>query len=131
MHTSITMALPIRWAASSTSRRLLMLCLMLLFSTRWSARGQGLRPDLEALARSGSTFATFSQVYKESTAWRDAMRTSKSTACSRNRGNLCGSASEEAALLLATAPQAYDSRSRFSDVAVVGPVKDQGSCGMW
>jgi hypothetical protein len=62
------------------------------------------------------------------------MRTSKRSACSLNRGaagNLCGSSSEEAALLLATSPQAYDTRSRFSNVQVVGPVKDQGSCGMW
>jgi hypothetical protein len=44
---------------------------------------------------------------------------------------LCGSSSEQAALLLATAPQAYDARGKYSNVQVVGPVKDQGECGMW
>jgi hypothetical protein len=48
-----------------------------------------------------------------------------------NRNSLCGSSSEQAALLLATAPQAYDARSKFSNVEVVGPSKDQGDCGMW
>jgi hypothetical protein len=110
---------------------MLLLWLVLLGNAPWAAQGQGLRPDLDALARSGSTFATFSQAYKASTAWRTAMRTSKRTACSMGRSSLCGSTSEEAALMLATAPQVYDARSRFSDVQVVGPVKDQGSCGMW
>jgi hypothetical protein len=59
------------------------------------------------------------------------MRTSKRSACSATSGSLCGSASEQAELLLATAPQAYDARSKFSSVQVVGPVKDQGDCGMW
>lgn len=110
---------------------MLLLWWILLFHVFRTAHGQGLRPDLDALARSGSTYATFSQAYKASTAWRNAMRTSKQSACSMGRGSLCGSTSEEAALLLATAPQAHDSRSRFSDVQVVGPVKDQGGCGMW
>jgi hypothetical protein len=104
---------------------------MLLCEVPWTVRGQGLRPDLEALARSGSTFASFSQAYKASTAWKNAMRTTKRSACSMNRGSLCGSASEQAALLLATAPQAFDVRSKFSNVDVVGRVKDQGDCGMW
>jgi hypothetical protein len=104
---------------------------MLLCEVQRTVRGQGLRPDPEALARSGSTFATFSQAYRASTAWRNAMRTSKRSACSANRGSLCGSASEQAALLLAAAPQAYDARGKFSNVQVVGPVKDQGDCGMW
>jgi hypothetical protein len=61
------------------------------------------------------------------------MRASTRTACSRDSGNLCGSASasELAALQLATAPQAYDARSKLSNVNVVGPVKDQGDCGLW
>lgn len=125
------MPLPTRWAATSTPCWLLVLCSLLLSKVPWTARGQGLRPDLEALARSGSTFATFSQAYRASTAWRDAMRTSKRSACSMNRNSLCGSSSEQAALLLATAPQAYDARSKFSNVEVVGPSKDQGDCGMW
>jgi hypothetical protein len=105
--------------------------MVLLSEAPWTARGQGLRPDLEALARSGTTFASFSQAYSASTAWRNSMRTDKRSACSMNRGNLCGSSSEQAALLLATAPQAYDARGKFSNVEVVGPVKDQGECGMW
>lgn len=110
---------------------MLVFCLMWLLAAPWTIHGQGLRPDVESLARSGTTFATFSQAYRDSSAWRSAMKTSKRTACSMNSGSLCGSASEEAALLLATAPQAYDARSNFSSVQVVGPVKNQGSCGMW
>jgi hypothetical protein len=54
----------------------------------------------------------------------------------RSRNDLRGSGSattpeDFAALLLATAPQAYDARNTFSNVQVVGPVKDQGDCGMW
>jgi hypothetical protein len=59
------------------------------------------------------------------------MQASTRSACSAARGNLCGSTSEQAALLLATAPQAFDARNRFGNVQVVGPVKDQGECGMW
>jgi hypothetical protein len=112
----------------------LVLCLTLLLDCIGVVYSQGLRPDMEALARSGSTFATFSQAYRASTAWRNAMRTSTRSACSSDRagaGNLCGSASDEAALLLATSPQAYDARSMFGSMQVVGPVKDQGGCGMW
>jgi hypothetical protein len=61
------------------------------------------------------------------------MLAARRTACSRNSGNLCGSdsASELAALQLATAPQAYDARAKLSNMGVVGPVKDQGDCGLW
>jgi hypothetical protein len=125
------MVLRARSAAANRRCWSLMLFITVLVGCSRTARGQGLRPDVEALARSGSFFASFSQVYRASTAWRNAMRTSKRSACSRNSGTLCGSSSEKAALLLATAPQAYDARSKFSHVQVVGPVKDQGDCGMW
>jgi hypothetical protein len=128
------MVFPAGWANTSRPCWSLLLCLILLLEQSCIVHGQGLRPDLEALARSGSTFATFSQVYKASSAWRNAMRTSTRSACSSTSlaaGNLCGSTSEEAALLLATSPQAYDARNTPSGVQVVGPVKDQGSCGMW
>lgn len=106
-------------------------CAALLVAAPRAAQAQGLRTDLAALARSGTTFATFSQTYIDSVAWLNAMRTSRRTACSTSRGNLCGSSSEQGALLLATAPQSFDARSMFGDVRVVGPVKDQGECGMW
>jgi hypothetical protein len=125
------MAVPACWALLNRPQWMPMLCLLLLVEVPCPACGQGLRPDLDALVRSGTTFATFRQVYRASTAWRNAMRTSKRSACSSDRGNLCGSTSEQAELLLATSPQKYDARDKFSDVAVVGPVKNQGDCGMW
>jgi hypothetical protein len=110
---------------------LVLACVVLLVAAPRAAQAQGLKADPAALARSGRTFATFSKTYKDSVAWLNAMRTSRRSACSTSRGNLCGSTSEQAALLLATAPQSFDARSMFGGVPVVGPVKDQGECGMW
>lgn len=117
--------------ARSSCSQMLSVCVTLLVAMACVAYAQGLRADPRALARSGTTFATFSQAYKDSVAWSSAMLTSTRSACSAARGNLCGSTSEQAALLLATAPQTFDARRRFGDVQVVGPVKDQGDCGMW
>jgi hypothetical protein len=64
------------------------------------------------------------------------MRVSTSSACSRQAGSLCAgslNAGQQAALQLAAAPQAWDSRDAYgrSGAQVVGPVKEQGSCGAW
>jgi hypothetical protein len=95
------------------------------------AYGQGLLMDTGAIVRSGNTYAAFSQTYKQSIAWRNAMRTTRRSTCSAKRGNLCGSDSEQAALLLATAPQNFDTRSWGPGLPVLTPVKDQGDCGLW
>jgi hypothetical protein len=88
-------------------------------------QAQGLRNDPASRARSGTSFSSFSQVYRSSAAFQNAMRTAKNkrTACSSGRGSLCGSggsASEQAALQLATAPQAFDARSSFITLRVLG-----------
>jgi hypothetical protein len=96
-----------------------------------SAHAQGLRKDPAAVARSGSSSTAFAQVYRDSVAWRKAMLTSTRSACSTESRSLCGSASEQAALLLATAPQSFDARSWQKGVQVIGTVKDQADCGLW
>jgi hypothetical protein len=134
------MGLPARRLATSSccwsqhrTLVMLVLCCVLQLHSPWTAHGQGLRADMEPVAKSAGRFTSFQQVYGKSTAWRNSMRTNKRTACTKTSGNFCGSSSSEelAALQLATAPQAYDARSKFRDVQVVGPVKDQGDCGMW
>jgi hypothetical protein len=97
------------------------------------AHGQGLRPDPEQgqQAKAGNAFTSSSQSWGQSRAFLNAMRMNRRTACTGTRGNLCGSANNQDALLLATAPQAYDVRANFTNAHVVGRVKDQGDCGMW
>jgi hypothetical protein len=111
-----------------------LLLLSLLVIAPLGVHSQGLRADPQARARSGTSFSSFSQVYRSSAAFRNAMRTSRRTACSSGRGSLCGSSSgkgEQLALQLATAPQLFDARSGFTNIPAVGPVKDQGECGIW
>jgi hypothetical protein len=113
---------------------LLLALLSLAAGPAWVA-AQGLEAE-EAPARSSGTFARFSEYYKQSEAWRNAMRVSTSSACSRQTSSLCAgslNAGQLAALQLAAAPQAWDSRDAFGRTGpqVVGPVKDQGSCGAW
>jgi hypothetical protein len=114
---------------------LLLLALLTLAKGPAAVAAQGLKAE-EAPARSSGTFTRFSEYYKQSQAWRNAMRVSTSSACSRQAGSLCAGslgAGQLAALQLAAAPQAWDSRDAFgrSGAQVVGPVKDQGSCGAW
>jgi hypothetical protein len=97
---------------------------------------QGLRNDPGVFARSGSTFATFTKAYKDSVAWRNAMKVSTATACSRQAGSLCSSstdAGQQAALQIAAAPQLYDARSPLGrpGLQVLTRVKEQGNCGAW
>jgi hypothetical protein len=126
--------LPQRWPAGCCSWTLLAACIVMLATAPWSVHSQGLRNDPASRARSGTSFSSFSQVYKSSSAFKNAMNASKATACSSGRGSLCGSgvsAAEQAALQLATAPQAFDARSSFVNLTVVGPVKNQAECGIW
>jgi hypothetical protein len=114
---------------------LLLLALLTLAAGPAGVAPQGLRAD-EAPARSGGTFTRFSNYYRQSVAWRNAMRVSTSNACSQQSGSLCSgslNAEQQAALQLAAAPQAWDSRDAFgrSGAQVVGPVKEQGDCGSW
>jgi hypothetical protein len=133
------MALPARWLATSRccwplhrALAMLALCCILQLHVPWTAHGQGLNAVEEPVALSTGRSTSFRQVYRNSTAWRNSMKTRRSTACTKTSGSLCGSSSSDelAALQLATAPHVYDARSKFSG-NVVGPVKDQGECGMW
>lgn len=118
-----------------TNMLVLLLALLILAAGPAGVAPQGLRAD-EAPVRSSGTFTGFAQHYKQSVAWRDAMRVSTTSACSRQAGSLCSgsfNAEQQAALQLAAAPQAWDSRDAFgrNGAQVVGPVKEQGPCGTW
>jgi hypothetical protein len=115
---------------------LLLLALLTLAAGPAGVAPQGLRLEDDAPARSSGAFARFSDYYKKSVAWRNAMRLSPRSACSQQSGSLCSgslNAGQQAALQLASAPQAWDSREALgrSGAQVVGPVKDQGDCGTW
>lgn len=115
---------------------LLLLALLTLAAGPAGVAPQGLRVEDDAPARSSGAFARFSNYYKESVAWRNAMRVSTRNACSQQSGSLCSGSlnpEQQAALQLAAAPQAWDTRDVFgrSGALVVGPVKEQGDCGSW
>jgi hypothetical protein len=127
-----------RWpTAKSSCIALLVSCLLLFITMPWVAHAQGLRPPEDGVvARSAGAFSSFSQQYKKSTAFTNAMRTTtgRRTACDNSTGSLCGSrgdGSELAALRLAASPQTVDARSGFGNLQVLGPVKDQDDCGIW
>jgi hypothetical protein len=114
----------------------LLLALLALVAGPAGVAPQGLRVEDNAPARSSGTFTRFENYYRQSVAWRDAMRVSTSSACSKQSGSLCSgglSQEQQAALQVAAAPQAWDSRDAFgrAGAQVVGPVKEQGTCGTW
>ena len=95
------------------------------------ALGQGLVQDPKATLGAPGALQALSRLYKDSKAWRKVYKYSRARACSKQSGSLCssayGSQQDAQLLLMATSPQAYDSR-KAAVHTVVGPVKDQGLC---
>ena len=108
-------------------QKLWFLCLLV---TAPEALGQGLLHDPKTALGAISAFQAAKDIYKHSQAFRRNYKLSRARACSRESGSLCASGrggQEESQLLMATSPQAYDSR-KAAEFSIVGPVKDQGRC---
>jgi hypothetical protein len=108
-----------------------LLLLLLAVSRLDVATGQGLtRPPPDAARATGTTSQQLRELYKRSGSWHLKYRKSRSYACRDQKGSLCAARldnSEKAELMLATSPEAYDSR-KAGGFSAVSRVQDQSDC---